>query len=98
MVKCYGIWYGGYSYTQPSVEHMEEFDSYADAERCLRSRLFHGNFALQTFRFVNGTNASVYCPAVDISETKMFIYDDPEGGLPERIISFGPRGGMKVEK
>lgn len=95
--KWYGIWHGGYSYAMGEHDDIEEFDSIADAKRTFESRCYNGLFAKQEFRYVHRPHESLYCPAVDASECRIFLYTDPDGGLPEKIISYGPRGGVKVD-
>ena len=87
-MKVYGIWYGGSSYVVPSIyneDDIEEFDSLEDAKGTLYSR--H-----------NGCGG--YTPCVtDESEIHLWRENPYETGqeYPDKIISFGPRGGIRVE-
>lgn len=83
-MKVYGLWYGGTSYAAPSIYNrgdIEEFDSIQDAKDTLQERY---------------ENWNGYTPTVTHeSEIHLFYvgpYETQE--YPDRIISFGPKGGI----
>lgn len=85
-MKCHGLWYGGSSYAPPdghSKRDWEPFDSLKDAARTFAARAdFDPRF-----------------PCVDEEAAEMHVYFSEEyhEDGPDRIIKFGPRGGIKVE-
>ncbi len=92
----YGIWHGGIGYGPSGLEDMEKFDSLAQIKRTLYDRCMYGGVQKQTFRYVYQSQVSVFTPAVDITSTSISVYSDPEGGLPDMIVEFGPRCGVRV--
>jgi hypothetical protein len=100
-MKVWATWHGGDSYSVGIIEdNLEVFDSLEAAKEALVSREAHGDWMRQTFRYADGRVAHVYCPGVDNSE--LFVYfGDPRGDCdpyPDRIISIGPRGGVRVQR
>ena len=87
-MKVYGLWYGGSSYACPSIYNqadVEKFESIEDAKQTLFSR--YANY--------NGSTPAV----TQESNIQLFFFE--QGSVreyPDRIIYFGPRGGIRVEK
>lgn len=102
----YAVWYGGSSYGPSDTEHdLEAFTSLEEARRALNSRRGRGAIWVQDFDFVNREPQSVYCPCVEDSSMHVwFAADEADGGrmivadYPDRILTFGPRGGVVVVK
>lgn len=83
----YAMYHGGYSYAAPDVEDAEHFASVAAAKEAMRGRLA-------------GRDSGF--PTVDESATMhIFLgghprdYSDP---YPDRVLSHGPRGGIRTER
>jgi hypothetical protein len=97
-MKCYGVFYGGssYSYTHITNKSVEEFASLQEAQKTFWSR----------------TNFDPHYPCTDETAEIQITFEDPrvygkhsmlddtliEFGYPDRIIRFGPRGGIIVER
>lgn len=85
MARCCGLWFGGSSYALPDPSHdLEQFNSLKDAVSTFESRADHDH----------------YYPCVDKDTSEMHVYFGTtyhENG-PDRIIRFGPKGGVKVER
>ena len=84
-MKCYGLWYGGSSYSVPRIhEDLESFKSLKQAMLVLYRR------------YVNTNN---YTPAVDSETCEIAIYFDKDNlDYPDRIIDFGPKMGIRCYK
>ena len=87
-MKVYGLWHGGASYAVGAYSDIEPFDSLADAKRTLVAR------------YMNYEQPAT--PCVEKDETSIWIFEampDDNGDLyPDRVLSFGPRGGIKMER
>lgn len=97
-MSWYGIWNGGHSYARGEHEHVELFANLAEARAKFEERL-NGSWRRSFFNFVNQAPQSSYCPAVDESSTLELYATDPSwtDHTPDRVISIGPKGGIKVE-
>lgn len=94
-MKCYGAWYGGTSYASPQLPgDLEEFPTIDHAITVWYDRYknypshYRGPFAT---------------PCVDESTEMLLWFTEPEGDLgsaaaPDRVIRFGPRRGIRVER
>lgn len=86
-MKCYGLWYGGSSYApadQFNKKDIDEFDSLTQAKNVFESRY----------------NYNPYYPCVDDDAEMWICFYDPfevSDVYPDRIIKFGPRGGILIE-
>lgn len=84
----YGMWFGGSGYAPPTAEDLERFDSIGQAKRVFEAR-YDGDGG--------------YTPCVDQDTTEMWLFYGPKppednGDMyPDRIMRFGPRGGVHVE-
>ena len=99
-MRVYALWYGGCSYAFGDFADVETFDSMQALKDAFESRCYGGSFRRQNFTFADGRTQSVFTPAVDGSSTEMHVfYAMPEEGdmYPDRIVKFGPRGGIRVE-
>lgn len=98
----YAIWHGGSSYSFGEIpEDLETFDSIRDAKNALRERRDKGYGYRQSFRRPDGTVEEILTPAVDESSTMTLYFYDPSEAhdpYPDRMLSFGPRGGVNVER
>lgn len=90
-----GMWHGGPNYSQPYAADAEEFGSLRAAVDAHLSR----------YRNRDGRT-----PCVS-EESEMWLYAVPRGwnygdmvaaiehdGYPDRIVKFGPRGGIRIER
>lgn len=97
----YALWDGGAGYSSPAIpDHVERFDSLADAKDAFYARHM-GAVIRCPFAYVNREPISVYTPLTDASaRMQVFFYDptDERDPYPDRIITFGPRGGIRVER
>lgn len=85
-MKTWMLWYGGSSYSVGGYDDIEEFDSLAQAKRIF------------WYRYEN-RDGSTPC-VTDESEAWLWFKAKPEdnGDLyPDAILSFGPRGGVRLE-
>lgn len=109
-MKVYALWYGGSSYSSPDPLHdVETFPSIAHAARRLADRYNSNSTRPAWFAYANRPHASSYVPAVTHdSELRLYLadpdaYTDHAGRIdladcyPDRIVRFGPRGGVRVE-
>jgi hypothetical protein len=100
-MTVYAHWYGGGSYEFGDLDqNLESFRSLVAAGQAFRDRREDGYSWKQSFAFVNRPAESDLTPCVDL-ESEMWIYfADPTGNIdpyPDRIIKFGPRGGIRIE-
>jgi len=86
----YALWHGGASYAPGSIEtDLETFDSLAAAKDAFASRA--------------GFDPYYPCVSEDTAEDggpSMWIFlaePDSRDPYPDRIIEFGPRGGVQVQ-
>lgn len=78
------LWYGGSSYANPDpARDLENFGSLRQARHVFERR----------------ANFDPYYPCVDRDLTEMHVFfgEYTEDG-PDRILRFGPRGGVRVER
>ena len=83
-MKCVALWYGGSNYSAPDPsQDLERFDSIAAAARTFEARLDDRHF-----------------PCVDEDAAEMHVYFGRtyHDNGPDRIITAGPRGGIKVNR
>jgi hypothetical protein len=84
-VKVWAQWCGGPGYSAPQREDLESFVSLRDARETLEYR----------------ADFDPYYPCVE--DSRMLIYlaepnpHDPDW-IPDRIITLGPRGGVREER
>lgn len=100
-MRVYGLWHGGADYAMPYVdnENLEVFPSLGAAKAALRERQDTGGWQRQEFTFADGRTASVLCPNVGPTSSITVWFYDPlecEDPYPDRVIEFGPRGGVRV--
>lgn len=102
-MTVYGLWNGGASYSEGEIPNdLEEFRSMMEAVRAFEDRYnSNGSYMLDTY-YVNRENKPVYFPTVSEDSTmKIYLYDPRESDdgnpNPDRIISFGPRMGVRVK-
>ena len=84
-MTVYMLWHGGSSYAPPMDDDAEAFASIADAVDSFESR-----------------TRDPYYPCVkrDTPENggpTGMLYIGEVGDYPDRIVTFGPRGGVRVE-
>jgi hypothetical protein len=101
----WALWNGGSGYGPSDlVSDLESFASLEDARQALRSRRDYGYGFRQSFEFVNRDPESVFTPCVE-DDSSMWVWfgADVVDGVtyvpeyPDRVVSFGPRGGVRVE-
>lgn len=85
-MKVLALWYGGSNYAAPdghNPKDCEHFDSIKDAKRS----------------FANRADFNPYYPCVDAETCEMHLYFGPyhEDG-PDRVLTLGKRGGVRVSK
>lgn len=107
-VRWYGLWSGGsgYGHSDP-VQDVECFSAIDAARSALHDRRTLGYSFRQLFVYANRDDEMVHTPCVETdSEIWLFHADnafDYEGDIaltdvyPDRIVKFGPRGGVVVE-
>ena len=87
-MKVYALWHGGSSYAVGSIpEDVEVFDSLREARSIFQRRHDSGSW--------DGTPLST--PCVDDSSTMWIFFADPSDSndpYPDRVFSFGLRGGI----
>lgn len=88
-MKVKALWFGGGSYSAPSPElnpdDLEEFSSMKQAADVFYCR---------------AENRDGRTPLVEESEMQIFFCGHPAEAeyYPDRIIRFGPRGGVRIER
>lgn len=84
-MRVWGLWYGGRSYSCPSIDDAEEFRSIRAAGWALEAR---------------EENAGGDTPCVEASEMHLFRADPRETGseYPDMVLRLGPRGGIRRER
>lgn len=96
-MKCWMLWHGGSSYAHGYVaDDTEEFDSLKDAIRSFDAR---------------ADSSNTYYPCVERTPEDeggqsawIFLYDPndesngPGDPYPDRILEYGPRGGLRVSR
>ena len=91
-MKCYTQWFGGSGYSFPEADDYEVFDSLKEAKDTFYGRAHDS-----------------YYPCVEESEPQnggpsmLVWFGSPEGEFPcdcypDREITFGPRGGIRVSR
>ena len=85
MSKVYFLWFGGPSYAVPSADDLETADSLADVLSIMRARE----------RYWDGRT-----PCVEDQGAHVFLSDPRNGSdwYPDRVVSAGPRGGLRMER
>jgi hypothetical protein len=91
-------WHGGGSYVGGGQESREVFPSINAAREAFYSRYRNGYAFRQTFNYADGRTESVLCPAVDETSEIRLYFGGPDQDYPDRVIKFGPRGGIIVER
>ena len=102
-MKVYGLWYGGSSYAFGGLDNLEAFTSIEELKTEFYDRYHIGRGC---FDYVNDAEMSgcTGTPCVDeTSEVWMFLGDIDDIGrdgdlYPDRIVSFGPKMGIKMER
>lgn len=102
----YALWHGGNGYTHGDiVGDLETFGGLAAARDALRERLERGDTWKMRFEYVNRDAGDVYTPCVsdDCGMWVWFAADVIEGvtyvpEYPDRVLSIGPRGGVRMER
>lgn len=105
------LWHGGASYSAPYADDAETFGSIREAADAMRDRRDRGHWQSQTFRYVFRDTARDLTPcAHDDNSGSMTLFgpfdslpDDfrqylETDGYPDRMIEFGPRGGIRIER
>lgn len=99
-MEVYGMWWGGESYSEGDMDSLEKFPSIEDAKYQFWLRYASNGKGPVLFDYVNRNRNYTFVPTVTESSTlKLYFYNptnDDNG--PDRIISFGPRKGVRVEK
>lgn len=97
-MRVYGLWYGGSGYGLPEREDLEQFESIGHARTALERRCYVGGHIQQDVTYADGRTTSVFFPAVDASSTEIHLFlTEPDDDLyPDRVIKFGPRGGVHI--
>ena len=84
-MKVWMLWHGGSSYAHSAMEDVEEFYSFKTAKEVFWSR---------------EEQYDPYYPCVEESSASIYFHDPREtcDPYPDRQLSIGPRGGVKVER
>lgn len=84
-MRCVGLWYGGSSYAAPDPDRdLEHFESIKEAASTFAAR----------------ADFDPFYPCVDEETAELHVYlgrEYHESG-PDRIVRFGPRGGVRIER
>lgn len=98
----FALWHGGANYAGSRIPRdVEIFSSLKAAGDALQSRAFRGFYWSQDFTFADGRKESNLTPCADAgAEMHVFLADprDSDDPYPDRIITLGPRGGVRVER
>jgi len=97
----YAMWWGGSGYAQSDDQDIETFPSLFQAQRALEDRKRFGYSYRQHFEFINREPEDTLCPCVEDDSEIWIFYQNPTGWgdkYPDRIIKFGARGGVVVER
>jgi hypothetical protein len=84
-MKCIALWYGGSNYASPDPDRdLESFDSLSTAAGVFEAR----------------ADFDPMFPCVDDETAEMHVYFGSEyhDNGPDRIIRFGKRGGIRIER
>lgn len=96
----FATWNGGSSYSPSSIpEDVERFDSIGDAKYEFWAR--YNLSVSRPFEYVNRDSENVEVPAVSEDSEMWLYFGDPSeerDPYPDRIVKFGPRGGVRVER
>lgn len=106
-----GLWHGGASYGAPYADDAEWFRSIDEASRAMRERRNSGAWCRVWFRYVfRGNDCTLTPGAHDDNSGSIMLYrvspdmsaedirDMCESGYPDRMIEYGPRGGIVVNR
>ena len=104
-MKVFALCHGGSSYSVGGLESLEKFDSLADAKEEFYRRYEWGS---GDFQYVDETeyitSGPIGTPCVSESASMWVFLGDIEdigrnGDLyPDRVISFGPKLGVRIER
>lgn len=100
-MTIYAMWHGGPSYAHGYIDSdVETFPTLAAARDALISRERSGYWFQQDFAFLTRPAESKFTPCVESSSMTIWLADptrnpDP---YPDRILSIGPRGGIRMER
>jgi len=98
-MKVFALWHGGSSYSQGSLEkYLETFDSLKAVKEELRDR--YDGKAYQTWASGQTPNWC-YTPTVSDNSSFWVWIEDPrdmDDPYPDRIVSFGPKMGVRIER
>lgn len=105
------LWHGGNSYAAPYADDAELFPSLRAAADAVRSRRDTGYSRMQVFRYAFRQSDCAFTPcAHDDGSGGMHLFGPFESlpddfrqymetdGYPDRIIEFGPRGGIRIAR
>lgn len=103
-MRIFAVWHGGASYAEPMIpDHVETFSSLQAARDEFESRCDRW----ATFHYADGRTDETETPCVsrDIPEQggpemTVWLYDPRESDdpYPDRLIHFGPKGGILTER
>ena len=104
-MKVFALWHGGSSYGVGGLESLEKFDSLAAAKEEFYERYHYSRgyfqYAEETEYITSGSTST---PTVSESASMWIFLGDIEdigrdGDLyPDRVISFGPQMGVRIER
>jgi hypothetical protein len=92
-MKVWMQWWGGYNYGHGEIDESEQFDSMKAAADEFWRRYEFGDFHRNSEGF--------FCPGVGRESEMRVYFSDPaemRDPYPDRLITFGPRGGVRVER
>jgi hypothetical protein len=104
-MTVYALWHGGSSYGWGDENDLERFDSIKAAGEALLARERNGGYYMHDFDYVNREPDAVMTPVVEDSRMHVYLALDQDddgrfllhGNGPDRILSIGPRGGLRIE-
>lgn len=104
--QVFALWHGGqgYGHSDPT-DDLECFPSMQTAREAFAERATRGDSWRQRFAYVNRAPEAVYCPCVENSSMTLWFGLEPDedgrysaqDAYPDRILTIGPRGGVRAE-
>lgn len=99
-MQVWAYWTGGSSYANWEIDKdLETFRSLTAAKNAFEDRWSHGYSFSMKCEYVNRPAESNLMPCVDENSYMWVYFADPTGKedqYPDRIIEFGPKGGIQV--
>lgn len=82
-------------------DDLETFPSLRAASEALGDRARFGHWSTQTFTYADGRTEHSLTPCADEGPEMVVYLRDPRDErdpYPDRVITIGPRGGLRIER